>query len=157
MPGIAGSARHNEGMRDSCIFCKIIAGEVHAYHIHEDELTVTFLDASPIFAGHCLVCPREHVDTLLDLPSRLMQPLLQSTQLVAKAVEKGLGAEGSFVAVNNKVSQSVPHLHVHVIPRRRKDGMKGFFWPRRPYRDEQEILEIQRALKNAIESLRNES
>lgn len=133
-----------------CVFCKIIAGEVSANHIYQDEETVVFLDSGPLFPGHCLVCPRTHIANMLELPVDMMPKLFRTAQLVAKAVERGLGAEGSFVAVNNKVSQSVPHLHVHVIPRSKGDGMKGFFWPRKPYNGDDHIAETQRALKQAI-------
>jgi histidine triad (HIT) family protein len=143
-------------MQASCIFCKIIAGEVKCNKIYEDENTFVFLDNGPIFPGHCLICPKEHVDTMLDLPRPLIEPLMLTTQLIGKAMERGLEAEGSFMAVNNKISQSVPHLHVHVIPRRRKDGMKGFFWPRRPYKDESETEAIATALRTAIASLAKE-
>lgn len=135
---------------DNCVFCKIIRGEIAAEKVYEDESCVVFLDSGPLFAGHCLVCPRQHMETLMDVPPELLQPLFTNAQLIARAVENGLGADGSFVAINNKVSQSVPHLHVHVIPRRRKDGLKGFFWPRRPYRDQAEMRETAEALRRAI-------
>lgn len=135
---------------DQCVFCKIIRGEIAAEKVHEDENCIVFLDSGPLFAGHCLVCPRQHIETLLEVPPSMLQPLFTNAQLIARAVESGLGAEGSFVAINNKISQSVPHLHVHVIPRRRKDGMKGFFWPRRPYRDQTEMRETAEALRRAI-------
>lgn len=135
----------------SCIFCKIIAGEVKAEVVYEDDSCVVFLDTAPMFAGHCLVCPKQHFDTLLDVPSGLLTPLFATAQRVARAVEAGLGAEGSFVAINNKISQSVPHLHVHVIPRRRKDGMKGFFWPRRPYASDVEQKQTADALRIALQ------
>jgi histidine triad (HIT) family protein len=140
-------------MSQECVFCRIVRGEVPAYRVYEDETMIAFLDSGPLFAGHTLVCPRRHVDTMLDVPDHLMTPLFSTARLVAAAVERALGAEGSFVAVNNKVSQSVPHLHVHVIPRRRGDGMKGFFWPRRPYRDETHMAETQQALRRAIDEL----
>src|SRR3982750_4909362 len=139
-----------------CVFCRIVAGEVDAARIHEDANTIVFLDNGPLYPGHCLVCPKEHFDTLPDVPPDLLTPLFSTAQLISRAVEKALGAEGSFVAINNKVSQSVPHLHVHVIPRRRGDGMKGFFWPRRPYRDQEHILETQRALQSALTYLRSD-
>lgn len=139
---------------EGCVFCKIAQGALNAETIHEDENCIVFLDSGPLFAGHCLVCPKRHYDTLMDVPPELLQPLFQNVQLIARAVEAGLGAEGSFVAVNNKISQSVPHLHVHVIPRRRKDGMKGFFWPRRPYRDEVELRETGDALRRAVNELK---
>ena len=137
-------------MPDNCVFCKIIAGEIPTAKVYEDEKTVVFLDNGPLFPGHCLVCPREHYDTLLDVPANMMEPLFSTAQLMARAVEEGLGAAGSFLAINNKISQSVPHLHVHVIPRRPKDGMKGFFWPRRPYKDDEHMQETVAALRSAI-------
>ena len=140
-------------MAQDCIFCRIIAGEVSAYTVYEDAEVVAFLDTGPLFAGHTLVCPRTHYDTLPDVPASGLAPLFCAVQLVSRAVEEGLGAAGSFVAVNNKISQSVPHLHVHVIPRRKGDGMKGFFWPRRPYRDETEAREAQGKLRTAIARL----
>jgi histidine triad (HIT) family protein len=98
--------------------------------VWEDERMLAFLDVRPLFAGHVLLIPRQHVDNMLDLPEDLAGPLFEQTCRIAEAVETALGAEGSFVAVNNKVSQTVPHLHIHVVPRRRGDGLKGFFWPR---------------------------
>lgn len=144
-------------MPQSCVFCRIVAGEMDAYKVHEDEHTITFLDAGPLFAGHCLVCPKQHVDTLLDLPREMMTPLFSNAQLIARAVEVGLQAEGSLIAINNKISQSVPHLHVHVIPRRRKDGLKGFFWPRNPYKNGDEAVLVQRTLQAAVAELAGKS
>ena len=100
----------------------------------EDEPTLAFLDSRPLFPGHTLLVPRAHVETLPDLPDDLLRPLFANARLLAGAMEEAFGAEGSFVAINNRVSQSVPHLHVHVVPRRRKDGLRGFFWPRQGYR-----------------------
>ncbi len=143
-------------MSASCVFCKIASGEIPAHKVYEDDVSVVFLDDGPLFPGHCLVCPRQHVETLADLPAALLQPIFASAQLIAKALERGLGAEGSFVAVNNRISQSVPHLHVHVVPRRRKDGLKGFFWPRQPYRDEEEKASVLLALRTAVEEIKSE-
>jgi histidine triad (HIT) family protein len=140
-------------MADGCVFCRIVRDEVKACRVYEDDRIVVFLDTGPIFPGHCLICPKQHVDNIHDLPVDLMQPLLGAAKLIGAAVERGLGAEGSFMALNNNVSQSVPHFHLHVIPRRRGDGMKGFFWPRRPYRDEAHIIEIQHALRRAVDEL----
>jgi histidine triad (HIT) family protein len=142
---------------ESCVFCKIARRAIPAETIYEDSHSIVFLDNGPLFAGHCLVCPRQHYDTLMDVPPELLQPLFANVQMIARAVEAGLGAEGSFIAVNNKISQSVPHLHVHVIPRRRKDGMKGFFWPRRPYRDQDELRETADALRRAVDALKQPS
>jgi histidine triad (HIT) family protein len=138
-----------------CIFCKIVAGQIDAAMVYQDDLTVVFLDSGPLFPGHCLVCPKQHYDTLMDVPPERLEPLFSTTQLIAKAMEHGLAAQGSFIAVNNKVSQSVPHLHVHVIPRTKGDGLKGFFWPRRPYKDQDEMAKTAGALRDAIAYLRS--
>ena len=121
-----------------CVFCAIAAGNVPASIVLRDDDVVAFLDARPVFKGHVLVVPRAHVPTLTDLPQPAIGTLFAAVQRVARAVEAGLGADGTFVAMNNKVSQSVPHLHVHVVPRKRKDGLRGFFWPRVTYADDAE-------------------
>ncbi|MEJ7604711.1 MAG: HIT family protein [Bryobacteraceae bacterium] len=136
-----------------CIFCKIAAGEIKAHKVFENGDVVVFLDNGPLFPGHCLVVPKTHYDTLLDVPSDVLPGLFTVAQRVCRAVEAALGAQGSFVAVNNKISQSVPHLHVHVVPRSKGDGLKGFFWPRRPYRDEEEMAVTARKLSDALTDL----
>jgi histidine triad (HIT) family protein len=118
-----------------CVFCSIIAGEVAAEIILEEPEFVAFLDARPVFKGHALLVPREHVVTLIDLPARLRDGFLEAAQRLSGAVVDGLGAQGSFVAMNNVVSQSVAHLHLHVVPRTKGDGLRGFFWPRTKYAD----------------------
>ena len=140
---------------NDCVFCKIAARQIDSHIVYEDDVTVVFLDNGPLFPGHCLVCPKIHYDTLMDVPPAALEPLFATTQIIARAVEKGIEAEGSFIAVNNKVSQSVPHLHVHVIPRRKGDGLKGFFWPRRPYKNKDEMAEVRDKLRSAIRSLEN--
>ena len=117
------------------IVCQIVAGELGAEVVLQDGDVVAFLDHRPVFKGHVLVSPVRHADTLLDLPTELMVPVLSAAQRVARALGEALGAEGTFVAVNNVVSQSVPHLHVHVVPRTKGDGLRGFFWPRTKYAD----------------------
>jgi histidine triad (HIT) family protein len=117
----------------SDVFCQIAASELDAAVVLHDKQVVAFLDHRPVFKGHVLVAPVRHVDTLLDLPSELMVPLMTAAQRIAAAIVAGLGAQGSFVAINNVVSQSVPHLHVHVVPRTKGDGLRGFFWPRTKY------------------------
>lgn len=119
-----------------CIFCSIIAGDAEAEIVHSDEHAVAFLDTRPLFHGHVLLCPREHHETLADLPTEQITPLFLLAQRLSVAVRDGMGAKGSFVAINNKVSQSVPHLHVHVVPRTKGDGLRGFFWPRTKYKGE---------------------
>ncbi len=134
----------------NCLFCGIANGEVSASVVFEDEVSTAFLDHRPLFPGHCLLVPKTHFETLTDLPGELVGPLFQNAQLLARAVEVALEAEGSFVAMNNRVSQSVPHLHVHIVPRRKKDGLKGFFWPRRKYENEAEIVEVQKEIRSVI-------
>ena len=132
------------------MFCAIIAGARPADVVLTEPDAVAFLDIKPLFKGHVLVAPRAHIATLPDGPEGTLAPLFGAVQRVARAVEEVLGAHGSFVAINNKVSQSVPHLHVHVVPRRRKDGLKGFFWPREPYAGDAEREEIAARLRAAL-------
>jgi histidine triad (HIT) family protein len=115
------------------LFCAIVAGTEPAYVVAETEVTLAFLDIRPLFPGHTLLVPKAHHETLTDLPVELVEPLFTEAQRLAGAMESVLGAAGSFVAINNRVSQSVPHLHTHVVPRNRKDGLRGFFWPRTKY------------------------
>ncbi|GIK38012.1 MAG: HIT family protein [Anaerolineae bacterium] len=137
-----------------CAFCQIIQGEVPAYIVWEDELSLAFLDRRPLFPGHCLLVPKVHYPTLVDLPADLIGPLFGQAQRLARAVEKGLAAEGTFVAMNNRVSQSVPHLHIHVVPRRKKDGLKGFFWPRQSYESDAAMQEMRQRLRTALAETR---
>ncbi len=116
-----------------CLFCDVAAGLAAAEVVTSDEHTVAFLDVRPVFRGHVLVVPRAHVETLVDLPQELINPVMAQAQRIASCLVAELGAQGSFVAINNTVSQSVPHLHVHVIPRTKGDGLRGFFWPRQKY------------------------
>jgi histidine triad (HIT) family protein len=137
----------------SCLFCGIVGGEVSASVVFDDDISIAFLDHRPLFPGHCLLVPRNHFETLSDLPPDLVGPFFKNVQLLARAVELALAAEGSFVAMNNRVSQSVPHLHVHIVPRRKKDGLKGFFWPRNKYGGEVEIVEVQKSIQSAIAAI----
>ncbi|MDQ1639336.1 MAG: histidine triad family protein [Pyrinomonadaceae bacterium] len=137
----------------SCLFCGIVNGEVSATVVFEDDSSIAFLDHRPLFPGHCLLVPKDHFETLGDLPSELVGPFFQNVQLLAQAVELALEAEGSFVAMNNRISQSVPHLHVHIVPRKKKDGLKGFFWPRNKYKTEDEVLEVQKSIQTAIAAI----
>ena len=116
-----------------CVFCEIVAGDLAADVVLDEPDVVGFLDRRPLFKGHVLLVPREHVVTLSDLPEPLIVPLFSSAQRIADAITSGLGAQGTFVAMNNIVSQSVAHLHVHVVPRTKGDGLRGFFWPRTKY------------------------
>jgi histidine triad (HIT) family protein len=138
-------------VNDSCLFCEIAAGRIPAAKVYEDADFVAFLDHRPLFAGHTLVVPRVHYGTLMDLPAAVTGPLFERVRRLCTAVEKGASAEGTFVAVNNRVSQSVPHLHVHVVPRRPKDGLKGFFWPRTKYQDEAHMEAVREAIARAFQ------
>lgn len=121
---------------NGCVFCDIISGKASACKVLENEDVCAFLDIRPLFPGHVLVAPKQHHETLPELPPDQVEPLFSAARLVCACVERALDAQGTFVAINNRVSQSVPHLHVHVVPRKFRDGLKGFFWPRNPYRDE---------------------
>ena len=118
--------------------------------VFEDESTLAFLDNRPLFPGHSLLVPRDHVETLGDLPDELVGPLFESARLLSSAVPKAMGKPGSFVALNNVVSQSVPHLHVHVVPRKPKDGLRGFFWPRTKYESEDQMREVAERVRRAV-------
>ncbi len=138
---------------DNCLFCRIVSGEVPATIVYEDINSIAFLDYRPLFHGHTLLVPRKHFETLVDLPATQVGPLFTAAQTLARAVESAMNAEGTFVAMNNRVSQSVPHLHVHVVPRRKKDGLKGFFWPRTKYKDEEEMKLVQQQIAAALKKL----
>jgi histidine triad (HIT) family protein len=133
-----------------CPFCEIVAGTRSAHIVLDDELVVAFLDMRPLFPGHTLLIPREHVETLSDLPTERLGPYFERAQRLAGAMQDTLGAAGSFVAINNRVSQSVPHLHTHVVPRNPKDGLRGFFWPRTRYADEAEAAAVAARLRRAV-------
>jgi histidine triad (HIT) family protein len=136
--------------RVSCAFCAIARGESKAHRVFESAECIAFLDLRPVFKGHTLLIPRAHVETIVDLPHEAIAPLFAAAQTLARAVEAGLGANGTFVAINNKVSQSVPHLHVHVVPRKQKDGLRGFFWPRTKYESDDEMRATAEAIRAAL-------
>lgn len=133
-----------------CLFCKALTGNLAVRVVFEDEDSLAFLDHRPVFPGHCLIIPKAHCETLTDLPVDQIEPLFKNVQLLARAVEIGMEAHGTFVAMNNRVSQSVPHLHVHVVPRKRKDGLRGFFWPRYPYKSDEDADLVQSNIRNAF-------
>jgi histidine triad (HIT) family protein len=138
---------------EACRFCAIVRGEVEGHVVLEDAETFAFLDNRPLFPGHSLLVPRAHVETLVDLSDDLLPVLFSNARLLARAMEAGLGAEGSFVAINNRVSQSVPHLHVHVVPRTKGDGLRGFFWPRQKYRDDADAADTAARLRATVADL----
>jgi histidine triad (HIT) family protein len=133
-----------------CVFCGIVAGAVPAQIVADEPDGVVFLDARPVFPGHALVVPRPHLATLADLPADTIAGYFALVRRVSIAVETGLSADGTFVAMNNKISQSVPHLHCHVVPRRRKDGLRGFFWPRSKYATEEEAAALAAKIQGAL-------
>lgn len=135
----------------ACIFCQIVTRAVPAAILFEDQLTLAFLDHRPLFPGHTLLIPKEHIETLNEVSSPLLERLTQNARLLAIGMEKGLGAQGAFMAINNRVSQSVPHLHLHVVPRTKGDGLKGFFWPRQKYRDGEHLEETRASLARIME------
>ncbi len=139
-------------MTDTCAFCAVVRRDKPAYIVFQDELSLAFLDVRPLFPGHCLLVPRKHVETLPELEAEMIGPFFTNVQRLSAAVETAMAAEGTFVAINNKVSQSVPHLHVHIVPRRKKDGLRGFFWPRNPYRDEQHMGTVQEQIVRALQT-----
>src|ERR1700683_5540291 len=134
----------------ACKFCEIVSKAVPSVVVFEDAISLAFLDYRPLFPGHALLVPKEHYETLADLPANLVGPFFGNVQRVANAVERGMQAEGTFVAINNKVSQSVPHLHVHIVPRRKKDGLRGFFLPRQAHPSEEQMLKAQAAIRGAL-------
>jgi histidine triad (HIT) family protein len=139
----------------ACTFCRIVRREEEAAVVCEDDLSLAFLDHRPLFPGHCLLVPKAHYETLAELPAWLVGPLFQNAQLLERAIEEGLGADGTFVALNNVVSQSVPHAHIHLVPRHRKDGLKGFFWPRQRYPDDAALRQMQETLREVCARLRS--
>ena len=152
MQGPPASETH---FSETCAFCQIIRSKEKAYIVFEDDISLAFLDSRPLFPGHCLLVPRDHYETLADLPASLVGPLFQNAQLLERAIEEGLQADGTFVAINNRVSQSVPHMHIHLVPRHRNDGLRGFFWPRQRYKDEEALLQVQETLRSAVARIRS--
>ncbi len=137
----------------SCQFCSILAGSIGAKIVLDDGHAVAFLDHRPLFPGHCLLVPRSHVETLSELPRDRVGALFERAQGLAAAVERAMAADGTFVAINNRVSQSVPHLHIHIVPRKKGDGLRGFFWPRHSYASEDEMIRVRDAIRAALAPL----
>lgn len=137
----------------NCVFCRIVSQEIAAARVYEDRDLIAFLDIRPLFPGHVLLCPRMHCPTFLDLPHELVAPMFTKAQVLTKAVEIALEAEGTFLAINNRISQTVPHLHLHIVPRRRKDGLKGFFWPRSKYQDADAIEAVRASIERQARKL----
>jgi histidine triad (HIT) family protein len=138
---------------DKCAFCRVVEGAEAGHVVFEDELSIAFLDHRPLFEGHSLLVPRRHLETLADLPDELVGPLFANARLLARAIPEAMDKPGSFVALNNVVSQSVPHLHVHIVPRKPKDGLRGFFWPRTKYESEDRMREVATTVRAAVDRL----
>ena len=138
---------------EDCLFCRIAAGDEPAQVVFEDERTMAFLDTRPLFHGHALLIPRDHHETLADLPGDLLEPLFANAQLLSRVIPEAMKKPGSFVAVNNVVSQSVPHLHCHVVPRVKKDGLRGFFWPRHKYSHDDHAAETAELIRAEIQRM----
>jgi histidine triad (HIT) family protein len=136
---------------EGCRFCAIIAGEERAHVVFEDEVSIAFLDHRPLFPGHALLAPREHFETIWNLPDELVGALFTNAKSLSEAIRSAMASQGAFIALNNVVSQSVPHLHVHLVPRNRKDGLRGFFWPRRKYDSEEHMAQTAAAIRDVLE------
>lgn len=137
-------------LKDNCVICSITNKEIKSHLLFEDDNLIAFLDHRPIFFGHCLLAPKKHYQTFYDLPTLEIENYFLTLQKIGKAVEKGMDAAGSFIAMNNIISQSIPHFHIHIVPRNIKDGLKGFFWPRQKYRDEDHMKEVQINIKKFL-------
>jgi len=137
-------------LMSACIFCQIVSGAIPAALVFKDRLTLAFLDHRPLFPGHCLLIPHQHVETLAEIAPPVLESVAANARLLALALETALAAQGAFVAINNRVSQSVPHLHIHVVPRRKGDGLKGFFWPRTKYKSSEEAESVAALLRSAL-------
>jgi histidine triad (HIT) family protein len=136
-----------------CPFCAVVSGGEDGHVVFEDDVSLAFLDHRPLFAGHSLLIPRHHLETIWDVPDDLIARLFANARLLSAAVRAAMGAQGAFVALNNVVSQSVPHLHVHVVPRNRKDGLRGFFWPRTKYDSDEHMRDTAKAVRAAVSDL----
>src|SRR5579859_380181 len=149
-PNPCASIMPNDKLDPNCAFCKILRDPGGNDTVYENESSLAFLDHRPLFPGHCLVIPKVHLETIHDLPDSLLAPFFSTVKMLAAAIEQGLRAQGIFIAANNRISQSVPHFHVHVVPRKKGDGLKGFFWPRGKYKSPEEIAAVLSALRSAI-------
>lgn len=137
-------------MNQKCTICEMVKKDLKSFIVYEDDFFFSFLDIKPLFIGHCLLAPKQHLRTIYDLPSVEGTKLLQAVQQVGNAITDAMNAQGTFIAMNNKVSQSIDHLHIHIVPRNKGDGLKGFFWPRTTYKNEAQMLEVQQSIKKAI-------
>jgi histidine triad (HIT) family protein len=142
-----------QGLESACKFCDIANKTTESAVVFEDGSSIAFLDIRPLFPGHVLLVPKAHYPALKDVPQEIVNVLFNNVKMLSGAVQSGLGADGAFIALNENVSQSIPHLHIHIVPRRFKDGLKGFFWPRYKYKDENEIKDVQKKIINAVKNM----
>jgi len=140
----------NDKLDPNCAFCKILGDRAENDVVYENDSSLIFLDHRPLFPGHCLVIPKSHLETIHDLPDSLVGPFFSTVKMLAVAIEQAMQAQGTFIAANNRISQSVPHFHVHVVPRKKGDGLKGFFWPRGKYKSAEELTTVRNAVRAAI-------
>jgi histidine triad (HIT) family protein len=138
---------------EGCAFCELVLHD-DGFRVFEDKHTIAFLDHRPLFPGHCLLIPKAHFETITDVPDSVLSMIFANARRLSAAVELAMRAQGTFIAANNRVSQSVPHFHVHIVPRTKGDGLKGFFWPRRKYKSPEEIASVTSALRIAIAQVR---
>jgi histidine triad (HIT) family protein len=136
-----------------CAFCRIVSGEAESHVVFEDDVSLAFLDNRPLFPGHSLLVPRRHLETIWDLNDDLLAELFVNARMLSAAIRSAMESQGAFVAANNVVSQSVPHFHIHLVPRNRKDGLRGFFWPRSKYSSDAEARAAAQAVRDAVASL----
>ncbi|NPV00932.1 MAG: HIT family protein [Brevinematales bacterium] len=142
-------------MSSECIFCKIAAGEEHACRIFEDDISIAFLDMRPVFYGHTLLIPKKHFTTIMEFPDDMIYGFFCNLKLISRAVEDAMGSQGIFNAINNRISQSVPHLHIHILPRSKGDGMRHFLWPRKQYENMDEAMKTADHIRRTIGRLKN--
>jgi histidine triad (HIT) family protein len=146
---------NSRAAKDECLFCALQKDEASTFRVFEDEDVFVFLDHRPLFPGHCLLITKRHIQSLADLPAFLMQPVFADVQMIASAVQRAMNAEGTFVAINNIVSQSVPHFHVHIVPRRKGDGLRGFFWPRKKYDSDDQAAGVASRIREEIARMKS--
>ncbi len=135
---------------EECLFCQIISGKSESYSVFQDRETLAFLDLSPVFFGHILLVPKRHYGSIAEIPDKTIAVLFTNVKTLSKALETALGADGTLIAINDKVSQSKPHLHIHIIPRKFRDGFRGFFWPRHRYPNKEAIILTQKKITDAL-------
>ena len=151
--GKSAEADAREAKSNECAFCKIVQGELACVRVFEDEDTLAFLDHRPLFPGHCLLISKQHFQTIAELSATLLNSIFINVRILALAVQNAMDAEGSFIAINNIVSQSVPHFHVHIVPRRKGDGLRGFMWPRHKYATTAEAEVVGQKIRDGIAQL----